>query len=75
MPVIPLVISGAEVVLPKHSLLVNWGHWRQKVIMEFLPPIYPEGPSEEQVPILKEKTRQAMAGCLAKHWSADFTAR
>lgn len=68
MPLVPLVLIGCENVLPKHALLANWGVWRQKVIMEILPPIYPQGRDEAQVPLLKEKSREAMWACLKKHW-------
>ncbi len=68
MPIVPLVLIGCEKVLPKHALLANWGIWKQKVIMEILPPIFPEGRSETQVPQLKEVTRKAMLDCLKKHW-------
>jgi len=69
MPIIPIVMAGCEVVLPKHSLLPNWGRWSTKVILQILPPIMPESESEEEVPRLKEKTRQAMAGALASLWA------
>lgn len=68
MPVVPLVIVGCELVLPKKSILPGWGRWRTQVVLEFLPPIYPEGDSEEQVPALKEKTRQVMASSLHSYW-------
>jgi 1-acyl-sn-glycerol-3-phosphate acyltransferase len=68
MPIVPLVLVGCEKVLPKHALLANWGVWKQKVIMEILPPILPVGRSETQVPQLKEITRKAMLDCLQKHW-------
>ncbi len=68
MPIVPLVLIGCENVLPKKGLLANWGVWKQTVIMEILPPIYPQGRSEEQVPALKEKSRQVMMDCLKKHW-------
>lgn len=71
MPVIPLVMAGCEVVLPKHSLFVNWGKWNYTVVFEFLQPIYPDEslPEDEQVKLIKEKTRQAMAGALQKIWA------
>jgi 1-acyl-sn-glycerol-3-phosphate acyltransferase len=69
MPLVPLVLIGCENVLAKKAILVNWGVWKQKVIMEILDPIYPQGLSEEQVPFLKQKVRQEMTDCLQKHWS------
>ncbi len=68
MPIVPLVLIGCEKVLPKNALLANWGVWKQKVIMEILPPIIPIGRSEVQIPHLKETTRQAMSDCLQNHW-------
>lgn len=69
MPMVPLVLIGCENVLSKKALLPNWGVWKQKVVMEILEPIYPQGYSEEQVPFLKQKARQEMLDCLQKHWS------
>lgn len=68
MPIVPLVLIGCEKVMPKHALLANWGVWKQKVILEILPPILPQGRSEEQIPELKDKTYQVMSDCLKKYW-------
>lgn len=68
MPIVPLVLIGCEKVMPKHALLANWGVWKQKVILEILPPILPQGRSEEQIPQLKDKTYQVMSDCLKKYW-------
>lgn len=68
MPIVPLVLVGCENVLPKNAIFANWGVWKQKVIVEILPPILPQGRSEEQIPELKEQTRNAMLACLKKYW-------
>lgn len=72
MPLVPVVIAGCEKVIPKHGLLVGKNQWKQKVIMEFLPPTYPDGRSEEQVPFLKEKIHSQMAQRLGEIWSQEL---
>jgi 1-acyl-sn-glycerol-3-phosphate acyltransferase len=71
MPIVPLVLVGCEKVLPKGGVLANWGVWKQKVIIEILPAILPDGRSETQVIQLKDSTRQAMLACLKKLWNQE----
>ena len=39
MKIIPVVLGGALQVLPKHSLLINPGRWRRKIILQITPPV------------------------------------
>ena len=68
MPIVPFVVIGCERVMPKHSLLPNWGIWSQTVIVEFLKPHFPQGTSEEQIPALRDEVKQAMQTCLDKYY-------
>lgn len=68
MPIVPIVLMGCEKVLPRKGILPNWGVWKQKVVVEILPPLYPQGRSEEQIPFLKQKSREMMQGCLNRYW-------
>lgn len=73
MPLVPVVIAGCEKVMGKESIFVNWGHWKQKVIFEVLPPILPDfEKSEEQIPELKNKVYGVMKMSLDKWWSQPF---
>ncbi|MBN8541396.1 MAG: 1-acyl-sn-glycerol-3-phosphate acyltransferase [Deltaproteobacteria bacterium] len=41
VPVVPVVIEGADRVLPKGDLLVNIGQWRRTIRVRGLDPLYP----------------------------------
>ena len=41
VPVVPVVIEGADRVLPKGDILVNLGKWRRTIRVRGLDPIYP----------------------------------
>jgi len=69
IPMVPIVSSGCEKVIPKHSILINTGQIIQKVIVEILPPTYPQGNSEEQIPALKDKIYADMSACVQKNWN------
>jgi 1-acyl-sn-glycerol-3-phosphate acyltransferase len=42
VPVVPVVIEGADRVMPKSSLLVNVGNWKRTIHVRAMNPIYPE---------------------------------
>lgn len=42
VPVVPVVIEGADRVMPKSSLLVNIGKWKRTIQVVGLDPIFPE---------------------------------
>jgi len=60
MPVVPVLIYGAEEVLPNGSLLLNKDRWRSKVILKFLQPHSIEGYTTDTAKVLKEKVRVQM---------------
>lgn len=60
MPIVPAVVTGCREVLPKGKLLANLGAWSRTIQVDVLPPIYPEGRSEDQLLELMEKVRFAM---------------
>lgn len=39
MDVVPVIIMGILNVLPKHSIWINIGKWRRKVILQITPPV------------------------------------
>lgn len=70
MPLVPLILVGCELVIKKHSIFINTGAWRRKVIFEILPPIYPDfTKGEEQVPELKAKAHAIISQRLKEWWS------
>lgn len=71
MPIVPVVLVGAEKVMSKKDVFVNWGHWKQTIIMECLDPIFPEGTSDEEVHRLKDLTYQKMSTRLREYWSTQ----
>jgi 1-acyl-sn-glycerol-3-phosphate acyltransferase len=40
-PIVPICIYGNHKVLPKNSLLINWGKFTQEVHVSILKPVYP----------------------------------
>ena len=66
MPVLPVVIAGAQEVMAKGAWGINVGRWRRKIILEILPPISTAGKTEEDIPGLQEQTRSAMAAVYAR---------
>lgn len=60
MPIVPAVVTGCREILPKGRWLANLGQWKRTVRVDVLPPIYPEGRSEDQLEELMEKVRSAM---------------
>lgn len=68
MPIVPIILAGCERVIKKHSILINWGKWKSRVAFEILDPVYPVGDSEDQVPELKNKVREAMLDSLQPYY-------
>lgn len=60
LPIVPVVISGADRVLKKGSLFANWGVMSATVKVKILPAIQTQGYSFETRAELKEKARSAM---------------
>lgn len=60
VPIVPVVVEGADRVLPKGQLLVNLGHLTRTVRVRVLEPIYPISQEPTSVQDLLERTRQAM---------------
>ncbi len=59
--IVPVVLSGALTVLPKHSVFLNTGRLRRKVIMEILEPVDAAAYTIENVDQLQERVRNMMA--------------
>lgn len=59
-PVVPVVIKNASTILPKHSVLPNWGEWRHDIQVIILPAVSSEGYTVKDRPILQEKVRDEM---------------
>ena len=60
MDIIPAVLAGVYVVLPRKGLFINVGRWRRKVILEILPRVQTAGLAIEQVESLVENVRKQM---------------
>lgn len=48
VPVVPVIIEGADRVLPKGEILVNLGKWRRTIRVRGLAPIYPMEVSDNE---------------------------
>lgn len=59
-PMVPVIIKGASKAWPKNSLIPMLGVWKQTITLEILPPIYPDGLTVAERPILQERLRQVM---------------
>ncbi|MEW6350652.1 MAG: lysophospholipid acyltransferase family protein [Thermodesulfobacteriota bacterium] len=64
IPLLPITVNGAFKILPKHTLNVRGGH----VTITVSAPIQTEGLTEDALPELMEKTRQA----ILTHFDPDF---
>ncbi len=60
VPIVPVVVEGANRVLPKGKLLVNLGYLTRTIRVRVLDPIYPLDKEATSVGDLLERTRQAM---------------
>lgn len=60
VPIVPVVVEGADRVLPKGRLLVNLGHLNRTIRVRVLDPIYPNGQESTAAADLSERTREAM---------------
>lgn len=74
VPIIPVIVEGADRVLPKGRLLVNLGKWRRTIHVRVLDPIYPlvkptivgEAVDPSVAVELLERTRDVMARSFAE---------
>ena len=61
VPVLPLAIDGTMNAIPKHG----WQFGRADVRLDVLPPIPTEGMTEDDVPALRDRVRQAIVDHIA----------
>lgn len=61
IPVVPLVIVGAEQVQPKGSFLMNVGKWRRTIVLQIQKPVDASLYSQETLTEFQEKVRNQMA--------------
>ena len=66
VPVVGVVIKGANKVLARKSLLVNWGIWCSQVDVTVLAPIETKGLRLEDVEMLKNQVQSKMAAIYEK---------
>src|SRR5665213_605105 len=60
MDIVPVVLAGALNVLPKHSIWLNVGRFRRRVILQILPPVAASEYTMETVEIMQERVRALM---------------
>lgn len=58
VPLVPIVISGSNEVMPKNSFAINADRWSRTIRVSFLAPISTQGYTVEQVGELTDKTRE-----------------
>ncbi len=62
IPVVPLLIVGAEQIQPKGSFLMNVGHcWSRRLVLQILKPIDAKNYSEETITEFQNAVREEMA--------------
>lgn len=61
MDIVPVIVAGALKVLPKHSIWLNVGKFRRKIIVEILPPVSAAEYTMETVEQLQDRVWNAMA--------------
>lgn len=66
MPMYPVVIEGAMDVMPKSSVLFNPNHWRQKIVMQILPPVYTTNMEDKDVATMQNQVFDQMNSCYQK---------
>ncbi|MCB0362382.1 MAG: 1-acyl-sn-glycerol-3-phosphate acyltransferase [Bdellovibrionales bacterium] len=82
-PIIPILIYGAWRIQPKGRLWAAWGRWRNKVVVQLLPPISTEGLGRDNRACLQEKAFRIMTEAFSdlkremegKHISSEFDDR
>lgn len=60
-PIIPVLIYGAWKIQPKEKILPAWGKWRNKVIVQILPPLFTNGMNREHRQTLQEQAYHLMS--------------
>lgn len=60
-PITPVVLIGAQKIMPKHSLFPSWGHWWNPVKVKILPPIETSHWTMENRQDLRDKVREQMS--------------
>lgn len=61
MPLVPVVIKGANAVLKKNQILPNWDRWSRTITLQYLKPISVAGCTIERRAELQDKVFQAMS--------------
>lgn len=60
MPLVPVLIYGADKVLPKKSLLINAQNWRTEIVLKYLPMTSVKGESTQTAKALRDRVREQM---------------
>jgi 1-acyl-sn-glycerol-3-phosphate acyltransferase len=66
MDIVPVIVAGALKVLPKHSIWLNVGKFRRKIIVEILQPVSATEYTMETVEQLQDRVWQSMAPVFAR---------
>jgi len=61
MDIVPVVVVGALKVMPKHSLWLNAGRFRRRILVHIAKPVPTAGYTMDQVDELQERVRSEMA--------------
>ncbi|MCB0378690.1 MAG: 1-acyl-sn-glycerol-3-phosphate acyltransferase [Bdellovibrionales bacterium] len=59
-PVVPVILSGVEHVMPKGSLWINCDRWTRTVGVRFLPPLETKDIPEEKIKDFRDQVRAEM---------------
>lgn len=59
-PIVPVVIKGAAVILPKGHFIPNWGVWKRTITLHILPAVDVSEYTLETRPQLQERVRKMM---------------
>lgn len=66
VPLVPIIIRGAQDVLPKGGILPGLQAWRSTITLDVLAPIPTAGHTVEERVVLQEKARAEMEAALAR---------
>lgn len=59
-PIVPVVIKGASVILPKGHFIPNWGVWKRTITLHILPAVDAREYTLENRPALQERVYKMM---------------
>ena len=60
IPVVPVVIAGAQEVMPRSTWLINPATWKSRVIGQILPAVSSQGMDESKIADMQESVRAMM---------------